>query len=139
MLTRVTLARITRHPNQDWMVQMARRAVDPIDGSLLPVRYVLHDRDTKFCTTFETPFAPPVFAPSFVKHPYAEQLLSSFSIIISNARTKAKPISCSSLRPDRYYLDMRVASNVMNVLVDYSSFINAPHEFFDDTPTNWPR
>jgi hypothetical protein len=31
---------------------------------------------------------------------------------------------------------MRVASNVMNVLVDYSSFINAPHEFFDDTGTN---
>jgi len=70
-----------------------------------------------------------------VKHPYAEQLLSSFSIIISNARTKAKAINCSSLRPDRHYLDMRVASNAMNVLVDYSSFINAPHEFFDDTGT----
>jgi len=49
---RVTLAGITRHPNEDWMVQMARRAVDPIDGSLVPVRYVLHDRDTKFCAAF---------------------------------------------------------------------------------------
>ncbi|HEX4164172.1 MAG TPA: integrase core domain-containing protein [Bryobacteraceae bacterium] len=49
---RVTLTGITQHPTEDWMVQMARRAVDPIDGSLLPVRYVLHDRDTKFCAPF---------------------------------------------------------------------------------------
>jgi putative transposase len=49
---RITLAGITRHRTEDWMRQMARRAVDPIDGSLLPVRYVLHDRDTKFCATF---------------------------------------------------------------------------------------
>ena len=27
-----------------------------------------------------------------------------------------------------------VASNVMNVLADYSSFIKAPHEYFDDPP-----
>jgi putative transposase len=49
---RVTLAAITRHPTEDWMVQMARRAVDPIDGALLPIRFVLHDRDTKFCAPF---------------------------------------------------------------------------------------
>jgi hypothetical protein len=49
---RVTLAGITRHPTEDWMVQMARRAVDPIDGALLPIRFVLHDRDTKFCAAF---------------------------------------------------------------------------------------
>jgi hypothetical protein len=69
-----------------------------------------------------------------VKRPCAEQLLNSFSMIISNARTKAKAISCSFLLPYRYYLDMRVALNVMNALVDYSSFINAPHEYFDNTP-----
>jgi transposase InsO family protein len=34
------------------MVQMARGAVDPIDGALLPVRFVLHDRDSKFCSSF---------------------------------------------------------------------------------------
>jgi putative transposase len=49
---RVTLAGITRHPTEDWMVQMARHAVDPIDGALLLVRFVLHDRDTKFCAAF---------------------------------------------------------------------------------------
>jgi transposase InsO family protein len=49
---RVTLAGITRHPTDDWMVQMARNAVDDVDGALLPVRFVLHDRDTKFCASF---------------------------------------------------------------------------------------
>ena len=34
------------------MVQMARNAVDEVDGALLPIRYVLHDRDSKFCTSF---------------------------------------------------------------------------------------
>jgi transposase InsO family protein len=36
------------------MVQMARNAVDVIDGTLLSVRYALHDRDTKFCGSFQT-------------------------------------------------------------------------------------
>jgi hypothetical protein len=29
---RVTLAGITQHPTEEWMVQMARNAVDDIDG-----------------------------------------------------------------------------------------------------------
>src|SRR3954464_13330393 len=33
------------------MVQIARNAVD---GALLPVRFALHDRDTKFCSSFRT-------------------------------------------------------------------------------------
>jgi transposase InsO family protein len=50
---RVTLAGITQHPAEDWMVQMARRAVDEIGGALLPIRFVLHDRDSKFCASFQ--------------------------------------------------------------------------------------
>src|SRR6059058_4943586 len=51
---RVTIAGITQHPTEEWMVQMARNAVDVIDGTLLPIRFVLHDRDTKFCSSFRT-------------------------------------------------------------------------------------
>jgi transposase InsO family protein len=50
---RVTLAGITDHPTEEWMVQMARRAVDDMDGSLRTMRYVLHDRDRKFCAAFQ--------------------------------------------------------------------------------------
>jgi putative transposase len=49
---RVTLPGITRHPTEQWMVQMAREATDEIDGVSRPIRFVMHDRDTKFCASF---------------------------------------------------------------------------------------
>jgi hypothetical protein len=49
---RVTIAGITRHPTEQWMTQMARNAVDDIDGVLRPIRFALHDRDSKFCASF---------------------------------------------------------------------------------------
>jgi putative transposase len=50
---RVTLAGITQYPSEEWMVQMARRAVDEIDCALFPIRLVLHDRNSKFCASFK--------------------------------------------------------------------------------------
>jgi putative transposase len=49
---RVNLAGSTKHPDAVWMEQMARNAIDPKAGQLRSQRYVLHDRDTKFCATF---------------------------------------------------------------------------------------
>src|SRR5262245_49067949 len=49
---RVTLAGITRHPTETWMTQMARNAVDEASSHLRQHRYLLHDRDTKFCASF---------------------------------------------------------------------------------------
>jgi transposase InsO family protein len=49
---RVDLAGMTRHPDKEWMEQMARNAVDPDVGYLRNQRYLLHDRDAKFCATF---------------------------------------------------------------------------------------
>ena len=49
---RVSLAGLTRHPTSEWMLQMARNATDESSGFLLGQRYLLHDRDTKFCATF---------------------------------------------------------------------------------------
>jgi hypothetical protein len=36
------------------MEQMARNATDESTGCLRDIRYVLHDRDTKFCAWFES-------------------------------------------------------------------------------------
>src|SRR5262249_34970677 len=49
---RVSLAGVTRHPTEAWMQQMARNAMDENSGTLRQHRYVLHDRDAKFCTSF---------------------------------------------------------------------------------------
>jgi putative transposase len=51
---RVSLAGLTRYPNEPWMQQMARNATDESWGYLDQRRYVLHDRDTKFCASFRT-------------------------------------------------------------------------------------
>jgi putative transposase len=50
---RITLGGITRHPTEAWITQMARNAVDDTCGALRPCRYVLHDRDAKFCAAFD--------------------------------------------------------------------------------------
>ena len=51
---RITIAGITRHPTETWMEQMARNLTDESTGCLRHIRYVLHDRDTKFCASFES-------------------------------------------------------------------------------------
>jgi len=54
---RITLAGITRHPTEAWMAQMARNAVDEPAGAIPHCRYLLHDRDAKFCVAFQDVFA----------------------------------------------------------------------------------
>jgi len=41
-------------PDELWMQQMARNPTDEGWGYLYQRRYVLHDRDTKFCPSFRT-------------------------------------------------------------------------------------
>jgi len=48
----VSLAGITRHPTETWMVQMARNAIDETSGYLRQRQYLLRDRGTKFCASF---------------------------------------------------------------------------------------
>jgi hypothetical protein len=49
---RVCLGGITRHPDADWMEQVARNATMQDSGYLNGRRYLLHDRDQKFCREF---------------------------------------------------------------------------------------
>jgi len=49
---RVSLAGITRHPDEPWMQQMARNATDEGWGYLDQRHYVLHDHDTKILRLF---------------------------------------------------------------------------------------
>ena len=46
------MAGMTRYPTQEWMQQMARNLTDADVGALWGQRYLLHDRETKFCDGF---------------------------------------------------------------------------------------
>ena len=54
---RVSVAGITRHPEQRWMEQVGRSATHEEWGYLRPCRYVLQDRDSKFCEAFRSVLA----------------------------------------------------------------------------------
>src|SRR5213080_3637042 len=49
---RICLAGVTRHPNQEWMEQMARNVTMEDSGFLIHRRYLLHDHDSKYSSSF---------------------------------------------------------------------------------------
>jgi putative transposase len=49
----VHLAGITPHPNEAWMVQVARNVTMDEWGFLSPGQYLIHDRDGKYCPAFQ--------------------------------------------------------------------------------------
>jgi putative transposase len=49
----VHVAGLTPHPNEAWMVQVARNVTMEDWGCLFPGQYLIHDRDAKFCTAFQ--------------------------------------------------------------------------------------
>src|SRR5215468_11224524 len=54
---RVRVGGITRHPESSWMQQVARNATMEGAGYLNGCRYLLHDRDRKFCQEFRDTLA----------------------------------------------------------------------------------
>lgn len=51
---RVHFAGCTPSPHDPWMTRMAINLTDCVDGFLLGKRYILMDRDAKFCVTFRS-------------------------------------------------------------------------------------
>jgi transposase InsO family protein len=48
-----SVAGVTPHPDEAWMAQVARHVTMEAWGFLSPGQYLIHDRDTKFCTIFQ--------------------------------------------------------------------------------------
>ena len=80
---KVEVAGITPHPNERWMKQIARNVTMDEWGFLENLRYLIHDRDTKFCQSFRqiiesgdiTPIALPARSPNL--NAYAERWVKS--------------------------------------------------------------
>ena len=49
----VYVAGVTLHPNEAWMVQMARNVTMEEWGFLAPGQYLIHDRDGKYGPAFQ--------------------------------------------------------------------------------------
>jgi putative transposase len=47
------MAGITPHPNEAWMIQVARNVTMEAWGYLSPGQYLIHDRDGKYCSAFQ--------------------------------------------------------------------------------------
>src|SRR5262245_47293523 len=49
----VHVAGVTPHPNEAWMIQVARNVTMEEWGCLSPGQYLIHDRDGKYCPAFQ--------------------------------------------------------------------------------------
>jgi transposase InsO family protein len=49
----IHVAGVTPHPDERWIVQVARNLTMEEWGFLSPGQYLIHDRDTKFCAAFQ--------------------------------------------------------------------------------------
>jgi transposase InsO family protein len=50
---KVHVAGVTPHPNEQWMIQIARNVTMEEWGFLSPGHYLIHDRDGKYCPAFQ--------------------------------------------------------------------------------------
>jgi putative transposase len=53
---RVYLAGCTNHPDAEWVTQQARQMVWQLEDRDRVIKFLIHDRDTKFVTAFDTVF-----------------------------------------------------------------------------------
>ncbi len=74
---RVYIAGITPHPNEPWMTQVARNVTMADVGFLSSSRYLIHDRDSKFCESFRLTIEAVGITP--VKLPARSPNLNSFA------------------------------------------------------------
>lgn len=73
----VHIAGITPHPNETWMKQIARNITMADWGFLEGCRYLIHDRDTKFCKSFRSIIASMGIKP--IRLPSQSPRMNSFA------------------------------------------------------------
>ncbi len=74
---RVQLAGCTINPTEAWVTQQARHLSWEIQSGGLPVRFLIHDRDTKFPAAFDTVFVTD--GVTIIRTPYQAPKANAFA------------------------------------------------------------
>ncbi len=74
---RVHLAGCTSQPSTGWVSQQARQMSWELDDGAMPMRFLIHDRDTKFPAAFDTVFAAEGI--SIIRTPYQVPKVNAFA------------------------------------------------------------
>ena len=85
---KVEVSGLTPHPNERWMKQIARNVTMDDWGFLNNCRYLIHDRDTKYCQSFRD-----IIESGDVKTlslPARSQNLKAFNVLLFPTATQAK-------------------------------------------------
>ena len=98
----MSLVGFTPYPDQEWMEQQARNLTMEQCGCLRGCRYLLHDRDTKFCESFRgliesgsvKPIRLPARSPNL--NSYAERWVRSVSPCSGRMVKKLVPVTALS-------------------------------------------
>src|SRR5690606_28605750 len=115
---RVFASPATLHPTADWVQQQARNATMWMEDESIDLRFLIHDRDTKFTGAFDRHFRGA--GEEIVKTPICSPIANSFaeSWIGSLKREALNHFVCFSLR----HLD-----HIVQTYVSYHNTIR-PHQ-----------
>ncbi len=98
---RVCFAGCTRNPNERWMKQIGRNLTDTEDGFLNGKRYVLMDRDGKFCRSFRDILkgegAEPLLLPP--RSPNLKDRVAYYTSLVRWDATSGNSLRSESFRP----------------------------------------
>jgi len=121
---KVMVSPSTFHPTGDWMRQQARNVSMWVEEEHLDLRFLIHDRDTKFTEAFNEHFHQP--AGGVIKTPFRSPMANAFaeSRIGQFKRECLNPFLCFSLT----HLD-----HIVQTFVGYHNTVR-PHQGLGNVP-----
>jgi hypothetical protein len=126
---RVTVAGVTQHADQEWMEQVAPKATHESWGYLNQCRYVLHDSDTKFCSSFRSVLAAGRVKTIRLPAKSPELCLNSDRIItVNNHQGKGNNLLFRSTGDESG--NAAIVFNVTSGSAVSSNTTGVPHEYF---------